>query len=104
MTRVVFRAVDRHGNQRRYFSGMITLRLDGPGELVGENPFPLGQYGGVGAVWIRSLPRRGGLITVSASHPALGGATTTVRSGLSRRGRGRRARRSAQPMISSTAF
>jgi beta-galactosidase len=104
MTRVVFRAVDRHGNQRRYFSGMVTLRLDGPGELVGENPFPLGQYGGVGAVWIRSLPRRGGLITVSASHPALGGATTTVRSGLSRRGRGRRARRSAQPIISSTAY
>ena len=69
MTRVVFRASDRHGNQRRYFSGMVTLRLDGPGELVGENPFPLGQYGQeIEAMQIRSLRTgpRGGLITVSA--------------------------------------
>ena len=78
MTRVMFRASDRYGNQRRYTEGMVTLRLTGPGELVGDNPFPLGQYGGLGAVWIRSLPRRAGLITVSASHPALGRAGVTI--------------------------
>jgi beta-galactosidase len=80
MTRLVFRACDRHGNQRRCFADTVKLRLAGPGELVGENPFPFGEYGGLGAVWIRSRSGRAGLISVAASHPGLGRDIVTVQS------------------------
>ena len=73
-TRVVFRAVDAYGNQRRYRSGEVTLRVTGPGELIGGNRFPLGEYGGLGAVWLRSRPGRPGPVTVVAEHPGLGQA------------------------------
>jgi beta-galactosidase len=77
---VVFRAVDAHGNQRRYQSGQVDLGLSGPAALVGDNPFAFGQYGGLGAVWLRSLPGRPGTITLLASHPQLGQAQVRVRS------------------------
>jgi beta-galactosidase len=79
-TRVVFRAVDTHGNQRRYGSGVVALTLSGPAMLVGDNPFAFGEYGGLGAVWIRSLPGQPGAITLTASHPLLGQAEVQVRS------------------------
>jgi beta-galactosidase len=72
MTRVMFRAVDAYGNQRRYPAGRVTLWVDGPGELIGDNPFPFGSYGGLGALWLRSRSGRPGLITVHAAHPGLG--------------------------------
>ena len=34
---------------------MVTLTLTGPATLIGDNPFAFGDYGGLGAVWIRSL-------------------------------------------------
>src|SRR6202000_2315495 len=74
VTRLVFRAVDAYGNQRRYATGEVTLHVSGPGELVGDNPFAFGEYGGLGAVWLRSLPGRTGLVTVIAEHPVLGRA------------------------------
>jgi len=73
-TRLVFRAVNAYGNQRRYPSGEVRLRVTGPAELIGDNPFPLGEYGGLGAVWRRSLPGRSGPGTVIAGHPGLGRA------------------------------
>ena len=79
-TRAVFRAIDAHGNQRRYGSGDVTLTLSGPATLVGDNPFAFGQYGGLGAVWIRSLAGQPGAITLTASHPLLGQAEVQVRS------------------------
>jgi len=79
-TRVVFRAIDSFGNQRRYGSGEVALTLSGPATLVGDNPFAFGQYGGLGAVWIRSLPGQPGAITLTASHPLLGQAEVQVRS------------------------
>jgi beta-galactosidase len=78
MTRVVFRAVDTYGNQRRYPYGEVTLDVSGPGELVGDNPFAFGAYGGLGAVWVRSVAGRRGTITVTAAHPALGAASTQI--------------------------
>ena len=78
MTRVVFRAVDAYGNQRRYRTGQVTLGLSGPGELVGDNPFAFGEYGGLGAVWVRSMAGQLGTIVVSAAHPALGAASTQI--------------------------
>jgi beta-galactosidase len=79
-TRAVFRAVDAHGNQRRYPIGMVTLTLSGPGVLIGDNPFAFGAYGGLGAVWIRSLAGQPGNITLGASLPELGLAEVQVRS------------------------
>jgi len=79
-TRAVFRAIDAYGNQRRYGSGDVTLTLSGPATLVGDNPFAFGQYGGLGAVWIRSLAGQPGAITLTASHPLLGQAEVQVRS------------------------
>jgi beta-galactosidase len=80
MTRAVFRAIDAYGNQRRYASGQVTLSLSGPATLVGDNPFAFGEYGGLGAVWIRSQAGQPGDITLTASHPLLGQAEVHVRS------------------------
>jgi beta-galactosidase len=77
-TRVVFRAVDAYGNQRRYSSGEVKLHVMGPAELIGDNPFPLGEYGGLGAVWLRSQPGRSGPVTVIADHPDLGRARVVL--------------------------
>ena len=79
-TRVVFRAVDAYGNLRRYPAGEVTLTLTGPAALVGDNPFAFGDYGGLGAVWIRSLNGRPGPIVLAASQPELGQARVQVRS------------------------
>ncbi len=79
-TRAVFRAIDAYGNQRRYGSGEVALTLSGPATLVGDNPFAFGQYGGLGAVWIRSQAGQPGAITLTASHPLLGQAEVQVRS------------------------
>ena len=77
-TRLVFRAVDAYGNQRRYATGEVFLAVVGPGELVGDNPFAFGEYGGLGAVWLRSQAGRTGLVTVIAEHPVLGRAKVQV--------------------------
>jgi beta-galactosidase len=77
-TRVVFRAVDRYGAPRPYAGGQVDLTVDGPAVLVGDNPFAFADAGGVGAVWIRTLPGSAGTITVSAKHPALGSAASVI--------------------------
>jgi beta-galactosidase len=58
----------------------VTLTLSGPAALVGDNPFAFGQYGGLGAVWIRSQAGQPGAVTLTASHPQLGQAEVQVRS------------------------
>ena len=85
-TRAVFRAIDEYGNLRRYPAGQVTLTLGGPAALIGDNPFAFGDYGGLGAVWIRSLPGQTGTITLAASQPQLGQAEVQVRSVPSTRG------------------
>ena len=77
-TRLVFRAVDRYGAPRPYVTGPLALDVSGPAVLVGDNPFDFGAAGGAGAAWIRSLPGSAGTVTVSASHPVLGGAVAHV--------------------------
>jgi beta-galactosidase len=79
-TRAVFRAIDAYGNQRRYGSGQVALTLSGPATLVGDNPFAFGEYGGLGAVWIRSVAGQPGPITLTVSHPLLGQAEVQLRS------------------------
>lgn len=79
-TRVVFRAVDRHGAPRPYVGGTVALELDGPAALVGDNPFPFADAGGVGAVWVRAADGGVGTVRLTATHAELGSAAVAIRS------------------------
>ena len=74
MTRVVFKVTDEFGAVRPFANTPIGLTIEGPGEIVGENPFAL--FGGVGAVWIKTR-QRPGVIRLTAKHPVLGSKTVT---------------------------
>lgn len=77
-TRLVFRAVDKFGAPRPFVGGEVQLGMNGPGVLVGDNPFGWDDSGGVGAVWLKTLPNQTGRITVTASHPGLGSKSVRV--------------------------
>jgi beta-galactosidase len=47
----------------------VIFTLEGPGELIGDNPFSL--IGGTGAVWIRAK-EQAGTVLLTAKHPRLG--------------------------------
>ena len=68
-TRIVLRVEDEFGNIRPFAADAIDIKLDGPAELIGDNPF--GLIGGTGAVWLRAK-ESAGLVTVRATHPVLG--------------------------------
>ena len=51
-TRVVLRLTDEYGNSRPMSSGAVQLKITGPGEIVGSNPFALS--GGAGAIWVKA--------------------------------------------------
>ncbi len=79
-TRVVMRVTDEFGAVRTYANDPITFTIDGPAELIGDNPFAL--IGGTGAVWIRTRLNAGswhssGPLTarLTAHHPRLGTQT-----------------------------
>ncbi|MPZ82796.1 MAG: hypothetical protein GEV28_21285 [Actinophytocola sp.] len=78
-TRVVVRAVDKYGAPRPYVDGEVAFTLAGPAVLVGDNPFAFADAGGVGAVWLRTVPYSPGTVTLRASTPTLGSATAEVR-------------------------
>lgn len=75
MTRVVFKIVDRCGNRLPYTQSVVTFTVDGPGELIGENPFPL--MGGQAAVYLKAT-HTPGVVTVRASTPRLPEAVVQV--------------------------
>jgi beta-galactosidase len=68
-TRVVFRVTDEFGNIQPFADASLKLDLEGPGEIIGDNPFAL--VGGTGAVWIRAQEQPG-RVSLSAVHPQLG--------------------------------
>jgi beta-galactosidase len=76
-TRVVFRVTDQYGAVRPYATAAVSLEIDGPAEMIGENPFAI--VGGVGAVWIRARTAPG-IIQLQAKHPVLGKKEVTIRS------------------------
>lgn len=84
-TRVVFRVLDKYGAPRPYVKGEIAFTLDGPGILVGDNPFVCDATGGVGAVWIKGKAGHAGEIVLRAAHPDLGQASVSIRSRHSER-------------------
>lgn len=77
-TRVVMRVTDEFGAVRTYANDPIVFTLEGPAELIGDNPFSL--IGGTGAVWIRAK-EEAGVAKLTAKHPRLG--TKTVEFTLS---------------------
>jgi beta-galactosidase len=85
-TRLTFRATDAYGNHRPGVTGDVTLTVAGPAVLVGTNPFPFGEFGGVGGAFLRSVPGQTGSVTVTARHAALGESAVTVRVGPVRSG------------------
>ncbi|MBA2362202.1 MAG: glycoside hydrolase family 2 protein [Chloroflexia bacterium] len=75
-TRVVFRVTDEFDAARPFATGAVTLTIEGPGEIIGENPFAL--TGGVGAVWVRAT-QESGTIRLEAKHPVLGSRIAEIR-------------------------
>lgn len=68
-TRVVLRVTDEFGAVRPFANDAIKFELEGPAEIIGDNPFSL--IGGTGAVWIRAREKPG-KVTLKAVHPQLG--------------------------------
>jgi beta-galactosidase len=77
--RLEFKVADRYGAIRPFADGPLSFQVKGPGTLVGDNPFQLGDNGGAGAVWLRSVAGRAGTIKVLATHPRFGVKTVEVR-------------------------
>jgi len=75
-TRVVLSVTNEHGGARPFSTGAIALHIEGPGEIVGENPFSL--VGGVGAIWVRSK-EAAGTIRLHARHHYLGTKTVEIK-------------------------
>ena len=68
-TRVVLRVTDEFDAIRTYANDPIVFSLEGPAEIIGDNPFAL--IGGTGAIWIRAK-EEAGLVRLTAKHPRLG--------------------------------
>jgi beta-galactosidase len=68
-TRVVLRVTDEYGAIRPFANDAIKLELEGPAEIIGDNPFAL--VGGAGAIWIRAKEQPG-TVQLTATHPVLG--------------------------------
>jgi beta-galactosidase len=68
-TRVVLRVTDEFGCVRPFANESIKFELQGPAQLIGDNPFSL--VGGTGAVWVRAQEHPGKAV-LKAVHPYLG--------------------------------
>jgi beta-galactosidase len=68
-TRVVLAATDEFGVICPFSCDAITLEVDGPADIIGDNPFAL--VGGTGAIWIRAR-EQAGTVSLRATHPFLG--------------------------------
>ncbi len=68
-TRVVLRVTDEFDAIRPFANDAIKFELEGPAELIGDNPFAL--IGGTGAVWVRAK-EQAGTVRLTATHPVLG--------------------------------
>ncbi len=77
-SRLVFRVTDKFGVPRPFAGGAVTFSVDGPGVIVGDNPFQLTEAGGAGAVWVKTHPASAGRINVQASHPWLGISSAVI--------------------------
>ncbi|MCD4684492.1 MAG: hypothetical protein K8S97_00960 [Anaerolineae bacterium] len=63
MTRLTVRIVDRYGNRLPFTQAAVSFEIDGPAELIGENPFVL--MGGQAALYIKAR-HEPGTVTIRA--------------------------------------
>ncbi len=75
MTRLVFKITDKYGNRLPYATQTVTFEIEGPGELIGENPFAL--VGGQAALYVKARHERG-VVTVRARTARLPEALATI--------------------------
>ncbi|HVU12364.1 MAG TPA: glycoside hydrolase family 2 TIM barrel-domain containing protein, partial [Phototrophicaceae bacterium] len=75
MTRLVFKIVDKYGNRLPFAIAVVSFEIEGPGELIGDNPFPL--VGGQAALYVKAT-KQAGTITVRASTPRLAPAEVKI--------------------------
>lgn len=75
MTRLVFKIVDSYGNPLPYAAAVVSFEIEGEGELIGDNPFPL--VGGAAALFVRTT-RQPGQIRMTATTPRLPLAQITI--------------------------
>jgi beta-galactosidase len=75
MTRLVFKIVDAYGNRLPYTNQAVTFEIDGPADLIGENPFAI--MGGQAALYIKAR-KQAGAVTIRAQTARLPQATTTI--------------------------
>ncbi len=75
MTRLVFRIVEEYGNRLPYTNQVVSFEIEGPADLIGENPFAL--MGGQGALYVKAR-REPGTVTIRATTPRLEAATETI--------------------------
>ncbi|MBN2001929.1 MAG: glycoside hydrolase family 2 protein [Anaerolineae bacterium] len=68
MTRLVFRITDAFGNPLPYAIKVVAFDLEGPADLIGENPFPL--VGGQAALYVKAR-RQAGAVAIHAHAPGL---------------------------------
>ena len=66
---MVLRVTDEFERIRPFADCAIALELEGPAEIIGDNPFVL--VGGTGAIWIRAK-EHAGAVCLKATHPRLG--------------------------------
>ncbi len=75
MTRLVFKIVDQFGNRLPFAIKVIDFEIEGPAELIGDNPFPL--VGGQAAFFVRAK-NEVGTATIRAKAQGLPDAETTI--------------------------
>ncbi|MFN8561899.1 MAG: glycoside hydrolase family 2 TIM barrel-domain containing protein [Anaerolineae bacterium] len=63
MTRLVFKLADKYGNRLPFAIDIVYFEIDGPGELIGDNPFPL--VGGQAALYVKAT-HTPGVVTIRA--------------------------------------
>jgi beta-galactosidase len=63
MTRLVFKIVDQFGNRLPYTNQVISFEIDGPADLIGENPFAL--IGGQAALYVKARHEPGDVTIVA---------------------------------------
>ncbi len=75
-TRVVMKVTDEFGNLLRYSTAAIALSIDGPAEIIGDQPFSL--MGGCGAVWVRA-GQKPGTVRLTVTHSVLGARVVEIK-------------------------
>jgi beta-galactosidase len=75
MTRLVFKIVDEFGHRLPHAHAIVSFEIEGPGELIGENPFVL--VGGQAAMYVKA-GKQAGTVKVKARTARLESATVSI--------------------------